>query len=479
MSNSIDIAIIIIFLIGMLIVGYYASQKIKDHEDFSIAGRRFGFPVLLGTLIASCIGASSTMGQAGKAYEHGIALFVATIAYSLGLILFGLIAPTIRQSNVWNVPEILYIRYGKGMRLVFGVTLLLGVIALFGTQLIAVGLVVTSVMGNLGINYVEAIIGACVVMTLYTMMGGLLAVAYTDVVQTIIMILAVGVILPIIVFYDMGASTTIQIMIPEPGNFWGELTPIYLLSIFVTDILFCLIDPSLWQRTAAAKNSTSIKKGMFVTAGVYTYWSLMMVFLGIAAAHLFPHLAGSEASVDAAIPSLIVYYMPVGLKGLAITAMMAVMMSTSDTALLVAGTTASHDIVKPLFPDIEEKKLMMISRGVILFIGLLGIVFALNMKGLFDLILLALAIFVSGGFVPTMAAIFWKTATKAGAVCSSISGSVLVVALYGLKLSDLLPGWIEPIIISVMVSFIAMFGISWLTYSPKTATERLYKKHMS
>ncbi len=473
MGATIDIGIIVVYMLALLGVGFYASRKIKDTMDFSIAGRKIGFPILLGTLIGTSIGAASTMGKAGKAYEIGIALFFATMAYAIGLFIFGLMAPAIRRLKVWNIPDALFLRYGNGMRLAFAITMVISVTALFGTQLIAVGLTITSMMGDLGISYFEAILGAGIIMVLYTMMGGLLAVAYTDLIQTIIMLAAVGILLPIFVIADFGAATTIIYLTPPSGNFWGGLTAIYIISIVLIDLPFSLIDPSLWQRAAASRDSSSIRQAMFLTSGVYVYWSFVVVFLGIAASHIFPQLAGTTEGVDAAIPNLIVQYMPVGLKGLCLAAMMAIMMSTADTVLLIAGTSFSRDIFQPLRPQTTDKTLLSISRVFILLIGLLGIVFALTMKGIFDLMLLAFAIFVSGGFIPIMAALFWKKATKAGAIVSSITASLSVVALYGLKMAEMLPQWIEPIIISISLSFILMLVVSRLTYHPETTTPRL------
>jgi Na+/proline symporter len=310
-------------------------------------------------------------------------------------------------------------------------------------------------------------------MILYTVMGGLLAVAYTDLVQTIIMIVAVGFLLPIMMVSDLGVASTLHMLAPPSDGFWGGLSLVYVISIFLIDIPFSLIDPSLWQRAAASRSASTIRTGMFVTSGVYIFWSFVVVFLGVVASHLFPGLSDSVDGVDAVIPRLVIAYLPVGLKGLCLAAMMAIMMSTADTVLLLAGTTFSRDIFQALRSETPDKTLLLITRVFIVVIGLLGIIFALNMKGIFDLILIAFAIFTSGAFVPTFAALFWKKATKAGAIVSSIVASVSVVALYGLKMSGLLPNWIEPIFISIVLSFGLMFIVSRLTYNKSTQTKRL------
>jgi SSS family transporter len=473
-GNTTDLVIIALYFILLLGVGYYASRKIRGMEDYTIAGRRLGYPVLLGTLIGTAIGAAATVGKAGKAYDVGLALFFATFAYGIGLIAFGFIAPTIRRIKIWTIPDALEFRYGKAIRIVTAIVMVLAVIALFGAQLIAVGLAVTAVLGEFGISYTEAILGAGIIMILYTIMGGLVAVAYTDFIQTIVMLIAVGILLPIFVTHEVGGAAVVwDFLKPPADNFWGGLSLIYIISIFLIDIPFCLIDPSLWQRASAAKDAKTIKNSMFVTAGIYFYWSFIAVSLGIMAMHLLPDLAQSAGGVDSAIPRQVALYMPPVLRGFCLAAMMAIMMSTADTALLISGTTFSRDIVRAFRPQTSDKALLRLARIFIFIIGALGVIFALNMRGIFDILLLAFAIFVSGIFVPTMAALFWSKATKAGALVSSIVASIAVVILYGLKLSKMLPEWIEPIIISIFLSLILMVVVSLATFKPEKATPRL------
>ena len=469
-----DLIVIGLYLLLILGIGFWASRKVKGTEDYTIAGRRLGFPLLLGTLIGTAIGAASSIGKAGKAYEVGIAIFFVTLSYPLGYLLFSFIAPTIRRIKIWTIPDALYLRYGKILTIVAAVIMILGIIALFGGQLIAVGLVVTAILGKFGITYTQAIVGAAIIMILYTMIGGLLAVAYTDLIQTIIILLTVGIILPIMILSEVGGvGPAIENIKPLPGNFWGGMSWAYMVGIFITNVAICLIDPSLWQRTSAAKDAGAIQKSLWITSGIHIYFTFIAVFLGLMALNLFPGLLTSQEGADAAIPKLITLYMPPIIRGLCLAAMMAIMMSTADTALLIAGTTLSRDIVKQLRPKTADKSLLLIARLFILFIGIIGILFALNMKGIFDILLLSFAIFVAGIFVPTMAAIFWKKATKAGALISSIVASVAVVFLFGLKMSGKLSPWLEPIVVSIIISFVLMVVISLITYNPEKATPRL------
>jgi len=108
----------------------------------------------------------------------------------------------------------------------------------------------------------------------------------------------------------------------------------------------------------------------------------------------------------------------------------------------------------------------------ILVVGVFGVFFALFMKGIFDIMLLAFAIYVSGVFVPTMTALYWEKATRKGAIASSVVATIVVILLYALKK----PFGIEPIMVSLLVSLILMVVVSLITYKPELATPRLLPK---
>ena len=202
------------------------------------------------------------------------------------------------------------------------------------------------------------------------------------------------------------------------------------------------------------------------------YWSVVVVLLGIIGISLLPQITANYGSTDAVIPVMIVKFLPPGLVGLCLAGLMAVMMSTASVALLIAGTTIANDLIKASRPRTSEKRLLLWAKIVIVGVGALGIVFALVMRGIFDILLLAFAVYVSAVFVPAMAAFFWKKATRQGAVVSSIVSTVVCVGLYVVK-QFIEIVWMEPIVISLAVSLILMWLVSRATYKPETATPKL------
>ncbi|MCX2980849.1 sodium:solute symporter family protein [Halieaceae bacterium IMCC14734] len=460
-------------MVALLGVGYYASRQIKGSVDYAVGGRSFGLPVLLGTLAGSVIGASATMGKAGKAYEVGFAIMFASAAYFLGYLLLAWLAPKLRAANIDSLPDVLERRFGSSMRLVAAVVLLLVVIPVFGIQLIACGLIVVEFMGDLGISYAEAVGIAALIIVLYTMLGGLLAVAYTDLVQVLVMALALGVLLPLMMTLELGETGQLSGVLQSPtGEILGGMNWGYVLSFIPAFTAFVVIDPGAWQRIAAARRASDLRPAMLLTAAFYLFWSLLVACLGVAAFNLYPDLMAG----DAAIPQLVMDFMPPVLKGLCLAAIIALIMSTADSALLICGTTVSWDVVRVLRPNTADKTLLLISRLVILVVGLLGILFALSPIPLFEINLIALGLFVSGLFAPVMAALFYHRVTSRAAIVASGVGVATVLGLYAAKFLGGYALPVEPIFISLTLSLSSLFIVSRLTYREEFATTPVLAK---
>ncbi len=477
---AVDLAIIALYFAGSLGVGYWASRRIKSANDFSVAGGRLKFPVLLGTLIATAVGASATMGKAGKAYEVGFGIFFASFAYAAGLYLFSYLAPILKRIGIWSVPRALQIRYGKSFTYLAATIILIAVVGIFGVQLIAFGVVVVTLLPDAGVTYEQAVVVAAIIMIAYTAMGGLLAVAYTDLVQTVLMVLAIGIILPLLVVADIGGPpAALARLTPSSGDWFGGMTVAYVISIFLVDVPFSLLDNSLWQRTGASQNILHIQRGVRLTALTFVVWSFVVTALGVFAIQLVPGLEAVPAGPDAAVPALVIEYMPSVIKGLCLAALLAVIMSTADTVLLIAGTTVAWDIAGVLRPEIDDRSKVRIARTTVFIAGAIGALFALTVRGVFDVLLIAFAIYVASLFVPMMAAMFWTRATTTGAIASATTAFISLGGLYGMKFAGALPNSIEPIIIAMALSLIMMVVVSLMTYRGSTSTLPLSKMQLT
>ena len=451
-----DFTIIAIYFVGLVGVGLFSSKLIKNVDDFAYSKGRLGFPLLLGTLLASAVGASATIGRAGKAYEYGLIIFTTCAAFSVGLYLFSYIGPILRRNNIVSIPDVMEYRYGALMRMLIAIIIPVAIVGVAGIQIMAFGLLSAALLEPYGVDYRSAVLVGAVIITVYTLVGGMMAVAYTDVFQVIIMIVAIGVLLTVFVVAELGgAAKAVEMMVPEPGNFLGGLSLWYLFGVFLIEVPLNIVDPALWQRSASAKSVKDLVRALRLTSILFMVWGLIAVAFGIWASNLMPGI-----TPDAAVPTLVSEYMPPVARGLAIAALLALIMSTADTSMLVAGTTVALDVVRPLKPDLTDRQLILITRLTILIVGGLATVIALTTTGIFDLMMFSFSIFLAGTFVPIIGALFWKHAHPHAAVASVILATATLIGLrIAANFGYSLP-WLEPVVIAFAVSLISFCGIS-------------------
>jgi solute:Na+ symporter, SSS family len=475
MIETIDLVVIVFYLLAMIGLGFWASSKIKSNEDYALAGRSLGWPVLTGSLIGTIIGGVATLGNAGKAYEVGYVVVIANLSYFFGYILLAVIAPRLRSAGIESVPDALQKRYGRAPRVLSSVIIFLTVMIIFTAQLIACGVIATMVLADLGISYEQAVIIGAVVIVLYTVVGGLLAVAYTDMLQSVILLIGIGLLLPIFLVSDVGGwDQAVELLQSKQESFMAGMQPGYLLALIPTYLAVVLIDPAAWQRIAAAKKVEHLRPALLATAGVFLFWSLLIAALGVLAFNLYPDLALS----DQVIPTLIFEHMPPVVKGLCLVAILAILMSSADSLLLIAGTTVSRDIVPSFKQDVGDKTLLKINRYTIFTVGALGGLIALSQISLFDITVIAYGIFVAGLFIPVMSALFLKRATWLCATSSGVSGAIAVVVSFAVRKSGVeLP--VEPIFIGLGASVLGLVISMTLSHSRRSTEDEKFTEKLS
>ena len=252
--TAVDNWIVVLYLLGILAVGLRASRGVSSSQDFAIAGQGLSFPLLLGTLIAAVVGASATIGRAGKAYEVGILIALSGVAYGLGLLAFGKLAPVIKRIQFWSVPDALGARYGQTFRFLSALIIYICVMGVFASQLMAFGVTATFMSGSIEVSFTHAVMISAVLMTAYTLTGGMKSVAAADLFQVVIIVVMIGVVLPIVLMGEMGGPVSaVKALAPLDGDWLGGMSVVFLISLFLIDIPIVLIDASLWQKTGAAK----------------------------------------------------------------------------------------------------------------------------------------------------------------------------------------------------------------------------------
>ncbi len=461
MIGHVDMIVFLLYFVAVIFIGIFTYKRVKKSADYALAGQTLGWPVTIGTLVATMIGSSAAMGKAGAAYHYGIGIMWSPTAILIGYIIFSLfIAHKLRRSDAWTVPDILEKRFGLGVRRLSSVVLVLAVISIYGAQLIAMGIVFKLAGEPLGISHELAILIAGLILVAYTTLGGLYAVAFTDMLQFGIMIPVIAIILPILVFGygDISLSEITTRLEPKMFNPFTGVPITLIIGLLFTYIPGVIIDQSIWQRVKSAKNVRIARWSPLISGGIYFYFSIIVVLLGMIGILIFPDIMEVHGDSDTILPLMLAKYLPTGVIGLGLISLFAVAMSTSSTCLLVAAVIISKDVI-PAFTrkPLSESKELKMSRLATLFVGLVGVVFALIFSGIFWIMLIAYGIFVGALFFPVIFALFWKKATKTAAVISIIGSSLVLLVFLVIDTE------IEAIIPAIITSFLLMFLVSHIT----------------
>jgi len=431
----IHLSFILLYLIILIGIGFYKAGKIKTQSDFAVAGRSLSPWVLVGTMLATWMGTGSILGNAGKTYETGMAALILPLGSILGIIILTKIAGKVRSLEKYTVPEILGDRFGSGARLLSVIALVIAYMVIVSYQYNAGGAVLQTVLTNdQGVSLITAKTGtiiAAIFIIAYTMLAGLVSVAYTDVANGIIILLSFIVAIPILLFEAGGFSgmtESFALMGKDSHmNFWGVYSFLDIMNFCLPPFLLIMGDANMYQRFFASKSAEGAKYATKVLIGAVAAAELMIIFAAWVASSMIP-----EAEVGKYV---LIYashkFLPTFLGAIMMTTIIGIIISTADSFLLVPATTLMRDIyINYINPNVNEKKIVLLSRVLVLMLGIVAYIVSLGFEksaGFFEKALYAYTIYGAAITPSLVAALFWKGATKAGAISSILTGTIITL----------------------------------------------------
>ncbi|MGI6097437.1 MAG: sodium:solute symporter family protein [Dethiobacteria bacterium] len=461
-----ELIVMLLYLVCMFAIGFYFKNRVKGTEDFFLSSRSLPWFVITLTFAATYIGAASTLAKSGIAYNLGYQAITVTIAPVLAMYGFSYIAPRIRKIgvlyNVGSIPELFYRRFGKTASLIAAVIILWTLVGTVGSQMVAASRILEVICEPWGVSYEIAAAISVVIMVAYTMFSGLYGVAYTDVVQGLIVLIMVGVGLPILAINSAGGWAHIRTVLP-PENFSFQPNMEIIGFMWVYGLYF-LSGPPYWQRAFASGSEKGARRGVFSASTVILLYTVMVTLIGMAAAVIYPTFP--EGAHESLIPIMVRDLYHPFLAALVIVAIMAILMSTIDSYLINAAQTAISDIYRRIKNDVTEAEQLRLAKWVVVFLGCASIVFALNIRVIMDAIIFAMTFYSASLAVPSIAALCWRKATKEGVIAGMFTG-IIVATLWSNVLHSpnglhqAIPGGILCLLVTVFVSLV--------TYKPETA----------
>jgi SSS family transporter len=445
-----------VYLVIMLYIGIRAAKSTESTEDFIVAGRKMPLWIGSATIIATWFGGGTMMGAAGASYERGLIGVIADpFGGALCLFIVGyFFARIFRRLRLLTFIDFFQNRYGTTAATIAAIGSISSNIGWTGALLVAFGFVFETLTG-VPLEY--GIMGGAVVVFVYTVAGGMWAVAMTDFVQ--MAVIAVGlVMLLIVVLIDVGGWGNIAPHLPEDTfrMIPAEHSAMHWLNYFRAWLIFGLADvtaQTLIQRACSAKNEQTAQNSFYLAGFGHLFLGLIPVTLGIIASITMPGLTDPET----VIPELAIAHLHPVAIAIFVGALLAAIMSSADSALLAAASVFSVNIL-PLFkPKVSDRQQLKATRIAIPVLGSIAVYVALEVQVVYNLILDANSVILVCVTVPFIVGVWWKPANRTGALASMAMGFLtwFVAIVYAPDFPGDLLG--------LLVGLVTMFVVSFLT----------------
>jgi sodium/proline symporter len=482
-----DLGLLVAFLVYLVVligVGVITYRMTRTHDDYYLAGRKLNPWVTALSAEASSESGWLLLGLPGQAFLQGIGAFWVAFGCLAGTFFnWTIVATRLRKLTGFfraiTIPDYLESRFDDRSHTLRVVAALL--IGVFMTSYVAAQLVASgkALSVTFGLDYVPAVLIGATVILFYTMMGGFFAVAWTDVVQAVMMLIGL-VVIPIVGTIKLGGPAAVCSKLAECAADTSGFMSLRVgkegigLATFIVGMLGIGLgypgQPHVLVRFMAIKKPSLVRKSALIGviwAAVALYGA---VLVGLLARAL---LTGDVTDPERVMPLMAMELLPPWVAGIMIAAAMAAIMSTADSQLLVASSSFVQDFYhKTLGRNPRPSTLVLLSRLVTLAIGVLGMVIALrqdpeNPVGVvFWLVLYAWGGLASAFGPVIVLSLYWKRVTKGGALAGMLSGAVTVIVWQNIPV---LNDFLYVLIPGVVVSTIMVVVVSLLTTPPPEA----------
>ena len=458
-------------------IGFYFLKKNKNAEDYYVGGRTMGSIHVGLSVVATDVGGGFSIGLGGLGFVMGIAgswmLFTGLIgAWLSAVFLIPKVSKLENFKELYTFPQIFEKFYSPKVAIVAGIISGVGYIGFTASQILAGAKLASASFVNLDMETALIVMGSIVV--LYTVLGGMKAVIYTDTVQWIVLMAGLIFIGIPASYYAIGGYDAIMESV-RPHFFsltnisWQEI-----VSWAVTIIPIWFVGMTLYQRIYACPDEKTAKRAWYI-AGIFEYpfMAFMGVLLGLFARvavdqGMFNYLgydAIHELDPEKGLPLLLRTILPVGLMGLMMSAYFSAIMSTADSCLMASSGNFVTDILDRFFNiSGSDKRFLRTSQIMTLVLGVLALLLASTMQNVLELMLYSYAFMVSGLFVPVIGAFYWKRSSSIAAFWAMIIGGGTTVLL--IVSSIQLPFDLDANIFGITASAVVFFIFSFI-FPPK------------
>lgn len=441
---------VILYLLASIAVGLWFARRVKNTEDYTVAGRSLPLSVIIATTFATWFGAETVVGIPAKFLHGGMESTVEDPwGASMCLIIVGVfIARKLYPLSLLTINDYYRDRYGKTVELVCSVVDVISYLGWVAAQVTALGVVFNLLTDDWISTRQGAFLGTAIVL-LYTVYGGMWSVAVTDFLQMIIIVLGLA-----------GIAVLSSNMAGGPAKVLGVAQDRELLRFFPApnfhDIMFfigagitimfgSIPQQDIFQRIMSAKDSQTATWGPIIGGTSYLLFAFVPMFIVVSSLIIMPEeaeaLLVTDTDTQKVLPTLIMNHMPQFAQIMFFGALLSAIMSTASATILAPSTVFVQNIVKHFRPRMSDQHELRMMRVTVFVFTLIVFSYAMAMEGtsVFDMVSTTYQLPVVGAFVPLVAGLYWKRATNQGAILSIALGVGTWILFMATPLGELFP----------------------------------------
>ena len=421
---TLHLGVLVAYAALLMGFGLWAGRRSRTAGDFFVAGRRLGPLLLFSTILASNIGAGSTVNAAALGYRDGLSAWWWVGSAGIGSIVLALwIGPRIRRiaarHQLETVGDYLELRYSRGVRAAVAALLWIGTLAILAGQLLAIGWVLNVVTGM--DRWAGCVLGGLVV-TVYFTAGGLLTAAWVNVVQLAVLLAGFAVVLPL-ALAEAGGLGPVMAATADLDGYWnpwqGGGSGWFYLAMLGPSFV---VSPGLLQKVYGARDDAAVRTGVGLNAAVLLLFAAGPPLLGMIARAVHPGLDNQ----DLALPVLLMMTVPPMVGALGLAALFSAEVSSADVILFMLATSLSRDLYKRFVrPEAGSAEVLRVARYAAVAGGVLGTALAVAAESIAAVLAFFYTLLSVSLFVPVIAGLYWRRAGAAEALTAMAGGVAL------------------------------------------------------
>ncbi len=427
------IGFVALYLVLTVAIGLWAARRVHNSRDYVVAGRSLPLYMSTALVFATWFGAETVLGVSATFLKEGMRGVVADpFGFSFCLVIVALFfARAFYRLNLLTIGDFYRQRYNKPVEVATSVCIVLSYLGWTSAQFTALGLVFhTLSAGAIPLEW-GIVLGAGVVVV-YTLFGGMWSIAYTDLFQSVVIILGL-VYLAFLLGGAAGGFDRIAAHAAEAGRFefWPRLElrdGLAFVAAFLTAALGSIPQQDVFQRVTAAKDADTAVRGALLGGLLYFCMAFVPIYLAYSAllidpAMVGPLLAGEANENQLILPYLIAGHTPLFAQVLFFGALLSAIMSSASGALLAPTTLFTENVLRPFVPGMSDRQFLLVMRLVLILFGLGVMVFALaSDASIYQMVQNAYKVTLVSAFAPLVLGLYWKRSTTAGALLAVVSG---------------------------------------------------------